>query len=129
MKKILIVEDEKVLVDTLKEEFEGEGFKVSVAGDGEEALSVMRSKSERPDIVLLDLLMPKMNGFTLLEEVSKDIKDNLKAIPIIVLSNLGQDEDLKRALSFGAVDYYVKSQHPISEVVEKVKQHLEKNPA
>jgi DNA-binding response OmpR family regulator len=129
MKKILIVEDEKVLADTLKEEFENAGFEVYTASDGEEGLAVMRSKPERPDLVLLDLLMPRMNGFTFLEEVSKDIKNNLKAIPVIVLSNLGQDEDLKRALTLGAIDYYVKVQHPISEVIEKVKQHLEKEPS
>lgn len=124
--KILVAEDEKVLAQVLKEEFEGEGFDVSTAENGKEALDVMKSKSHRPDMVLLDLLMPVMDGFAVLKEVSEDRINNLKDIPVIVLSNLGQDEEIKRAFQLGATDYFVKSQHPIAEVVEKVKNFLSK---
>jgi len=124
--KILIAEDEKILAQVLKEEFEAEGFKVFSAETGKETLEIMRSRANRPDAVLLDLVMPVMDGFMVLEEVAKDKVSNLKNIPVIVLSNLGQDEEIKKALQLGAVDYFVKSQHPILEVIEKVKAFLEK---
>lgn len=124
--RILIAEDENILGDVLKDEFEPEGFEVSVAHNGGEALDLMKSKNNRPDIVLLDLMMPLINGFQVLEEVQKDEEYNLKAIPIIVSSSLGQVEDIKKAMKLGAADYFVKSQHPISELVEKVKNFLEK---
>lgn len=120
MKKILIAEDEDILLNVLKDRFEAEGWKVSVAINGEEAIKII--KESPPDLVLLDLLMPKKNGF----EVLKEINDNpeLKNLPIIVLSNLGGDDDIKKALSLGAKDYFVKTQHPMSEVVEKVENLL-----
>lgn len=124
--KILIAEDEKVLAQVLKEEFEAEGITVLTAENGKAALEIMKSKKDRPNVVLLDLLMPVMDGFAVLEEVSNNKIDNLKDIPVIVLSNLGQDEEIKRALGLGAADYFVKAQHPILEVVEKVKSFLEK---
>jgi len=126
MVKILIAEDEKILAEVLKEEFKAVGFKVFSAETGKDALEIMRSKTNRPDAVLLDLLMPVMDGFTVLEKVAKDKVYGLKDIPIIVLSNLGQDAEIKRALQLGAADYFVKSQHPLLEVVEKVKEFLEK---
>lgn len=123
---ILVAEDEIILQKVLKEEFESEDFKVVAVSNGKEALEAMKSKSSRPDIVLLDLLMPVMDGFEFLDEVKKDKVNNLSAIPVIVLSNLGQDEEIKNALKLGASDYFVKSQHPISEVIEKVKNFLDK---
>jgi DNA-binding response OmpR family regulator len=120
---ILIAEDEKLLSKVLKEEFEEAGFDVSVSSNGSDALKELKSGSEI-DLVLLDLLMPVMDGFQVLEEIQKD--QILNSIPVIVLSNLGQDEEIKRAIKLGAADYFVKSQHPISEVVEKVKIFLEK---
>lgn len=126
---ILIVEDENIISRALQDELKPEGFKISIAKNGKEALDIMRSKSNRPDIVLLDIIMPVINGFQILELIQKDREDNLRAIPVIVLSNLGQDEDIKRAMSLGAVDYYVKAQHPISEVVEKIKNFLQKGGA
>ncbi|MDD5431296.1 MAG: response regulator [Candidatus Pacebacteria bacterium] len=122
---ILIAEDEKVLAEVLKEEFEVEGFNVSTVGNGNDALKALKSSS-RPDVLILDLLMPEKDGFAVLEEINEDQAHNLKTIPVIVLSNLGQDEDIKKALSLGATDYFVKAQHPIAEVVEKVKKILEK---
>lgn len=122
MKKILIVEDEKALVEVLRDELALHDFDASMAFNGEEALKKMRASV--PDLVLLDIIMPKMDGFEVLEEMQKD--DALKEIPVIVLSNLGEDEDIKRALKLGAVDYFVKAQHPIKEITEKVNQILVK---
>lgn len=121
MNHILVVEDEGFLVRALKDNLETEGYSVGVATNGDEAIK--RIKGKRPDLILLDLLMPKRDGFYVLEEVKKNLE--LKLIPIIVLSNLGGDEEIKRALEMGADDYFVKSQHPIQEVIEKVKDYLE----
>ncbi|HEX8994102.1 MAG TPA: response regulator [Candidatus Paceibacterota bacterium] len=114
---ILVVEDEEFLGRVLVDNLATEGFEVRVATDGEQALEEI--KKESPALILLDLLLPKKDGFTVLEKVKGNT--DLKMIPVIVLSNLGGDEDIKRALSLGADDYFVKSQHPIVEVVEKVK--------
>ena len=123
MKKILIAEDEETLLNVLKDRFEGEGWTVATAKDGVEAMEQIEKASKRTmfDLVLLDLLMPKKDGFEVLEE----IRDNqeLRDLPVIVLSNLGGDEDIKKALALGANDYYVKTQHPMSEIVEKAKKY------
>lgn len=121
MSSILIAEDEDFLVRTLKDNLDAEGYTVYVAKNGEEA--VERIKEKKPDLILLDLLMPKKDGFYVLGEVKSN--PDWKLIPVIVLSNLGEDESIKKALEAGADDYFVKSQHPIQEVVEKVKDYLE----
>lgn len=121
MNKVLIVEDEEFLVRALKDNLEAEGCTVDMAMNGEEAME--RIKKERPNLILLDLLMPKRDGFYVLEEVKKN--PEWKLIPVIVLSNLGGDAEIKRALDMGADDYFVKSQHPIEEVIEKAKEYLE----
>lgn len=123
MNKILIVEDEETLLNVLKDRFESEGWEVETAKDGIEAMDQMEkaSKGSMFDLVLLDLLMPKKDGFEVLEEIRDDLE--LKDLPIIVLSNLGGDEDIKKALALGANDYYVKTQHPMSEIVEKAKKY------
>ena len=118
--KILIVEDEEILAKVLQEKFEKEDFKTVLAVDGELAISL--AKSTRPNLIILDLILPKKSGFEGLKELKDD--PELKTIPVIVLSNLGQDEEIKRALALGATDYLVKTQHPIKEVIEKVKGYL-----
>lgn len=115
--KILIVEDEQVLSKVLKEKFDKAGFETKVSGDGEAA--ILDSKSFLPEIIVLDLVLPKKSGFEVLKAVKAD--PETKMIPVIVVSNLGEDSDIKQALSLGAKDYFVKSQHPINEIVEKVK--------
>ena len=120
--KILIIEDEEALSSVLKEKFEAEGYFVSTAKNGEEGLSLI--DKAMPDIVLLDLILPKINGFQVLEALKSD--PDKKAIPVVVLSNLGEDDNIKRAILLGAADYFVKSQHPIKEIVEKVKFQLTK---
>jgi len=120
MRTVAIIEDEEILLKVLKEKFQNENFEVVTAIDGEEALPLI--KQSRPDVVLLDLILPKKNGFEVLQEMRND--PNLKNVPVVVLSNLGQEEDIKRALQLGAQDYLIKTQHPINEVIEKVKSYL-----
>ena len=90
------------------------------AYDGEEAIE--KAKTMSPDLILLDLILPKVNGFKVLEQIKKD--PDVSHIPVIVLSNLGDDKDIKDSLRLGAVDYYVKAQHPLLEIVEIVTKFL-----
>jgi DNA-binding response OmpR family regulator len=121
MNHILIVEDEDFLIRVLNDNLAAEGYTVDIAKDGGEAVEKIGKK--KPNLVLLDLLMPKKDGFYVLEEIRKN--PEWKLIPVIVLSNLGEDTSIKRAMEMGADDYFVKSQHPIQEVIEKVKDYLE----
>ena len=114
--KILIVEDEDVLSLVLEEKFKNEGYEIMIAKDGGEAQP--KAEKFKPDIILLDLILPKKGGLEVLESLKSN--SELKQIPVIVLSNLEGDETIKKALSLGAVDYFVKTQHPIAEIVEKV---------
>ncbi len=91
-----------------------------VASDGEAGLAA--AKSFEPNLIILDLLLPKKSGFEVLETLKAN--QSLSTTPVIVMSNLGEDTDIKRALSLGAVDYYVKSEHPINEIVEKIRHVL-----
>ncbi len=118
--KILIAEDEEILKRVLQEKFEKEKFTVVVVDDGDKVLLAVKSFS--PDLILLDIMLPKKDGLSVLEELHAD--PELARIPVIILSNLGEDEKIKKALSLGAVDYLVKTQHPINEVLERVKTHL-----
>lgn len=120
--KILIVEDDKDILWIWKEGFKAKNHTIKTAEDGEEALMV--AKSFIPDIILLDLILPKKDGMSVLAELKAD--QNLKSIPVIVLSNLSGDENIKKALTAGAVDYFVKSQHPVYEIIEKVQQYIAK---
>jgi DNA-binding response OmpR family regulator len=114
--KILIVEDEEVLSLVLGEKFNNEGYEIMIAKDGDEAQP--KAKKFKPDVILLDLILPKKGGLDILEDFKKD--SELKPIPVIVLSNLETDETIKKSLALGAIDYFVKTQHPIAEIVEKV---------
>ena len=115
-KKILLVEDDMFLSKIMEERLQDEGWEVNLAGNGEEGLQ--KAKSYLPDLILLDMILPKMNGFEVLEALNKDEKT--KKIPVIVLSNLGQDEDIKNAKKIGAADYLVKSNFSIKAIVEKI---------
>lgn len=118
--KVLIVEDEDVLLRVIKEKLENEKFEVGVAISGDGVLNTV--KSFMPDMILLDLLLPKVSGLEVLSLIKKD--DDLKNIPIIVLSNLSDSENINKALKIGAVDYLVKTEHPINEVVEMINKHI-----
>ena len=116
--KVLIIEDDAFLQKILVTKFTKEGFDVVNTGDGAEAIPMM--KAESPAFVLLDLILPNMNGFEVLAEMMTD--DVLKKIPVFVLSNLGQEEDMTRAKDMGAIDFLVKTDMSINEVVQKVKE-------
>jgi DNA-binding response OmpR family regulator len=118
--KVLIVEDEEALRKVLQEKIQNAGFETFAAKDGVEGWDMAKDKS--PDIILLDLILPKRSGFEVLGMLKQD--PTLKDIPVFVLSNLAEDESLKKALQMGAEDFFVKSQHPINEVIEKVKARL-----
>ncbi len=116
MKKIIIVEDEEILRNLLHKKLTVEGYQVDVAEDGEEGLS--KIKADRPDLILLDIIMPKMNGIEMLEEMVKD--ESLKDIPVIVVSNSGQPVEIDRAQKLGARDWLVKTEFEPQEVIDKV---------
>lgn len=120
MKRVLIVEDEEFLVQVLKDNLQMEDCVIDTAMNGDEAIDHIRGN--RPNLVLLDLLMPKQDGFYVLKEMKKN--PEWEKIPVVVLSNLGGDSEIKRALEMGAENFFVKSQHPIGEVVEKIKEYL-----
>lgn len=119
-KVILLVEDDTFLAGMYKTKFEMEGFKVITAEDGLKGFQLAKEKDV--DIILLDILLPKMDGFEVLEKIraSKDTKD----LPVIMLTNLGQKEDVKKGLERGADGYLIKAHFMPSEVVEKVKSVL-----
>ena len=117
MKKVLIVEDEELIMDLLKKKLIQEGYEVSTAYDGEQGMEKLRSV--KPDILLLDIVMPKKSGYEVMEEMSKD--PELNKIPIIVISNSGQPVELDKAKNLGAKDWLVKTEFDPREVVEKVR--------
>lgn len=119
---LLLAEDEDFLARSYKNRFTLEGFDVHVACDGKEAIEMIASL--KPDIVLLDLIMPKMNGFEVLEHVKQ--QDETKDIPVIVTSNLGQDSDIEKAKNLGAIDYIVKSNTSMKDLISKVYEHIQK---
>ena len=118
--KILMAEDDKFISRAYKDGLTRAGFDITMAIDGNEAIAL--AKSELPDIILLDLIMPEKNGFETLEELKK--MPETKNIPVIILSNLGQDTDIKQGKELGAVDYLIKSNYSMPEVVEKIKKYL-----
>lgn len=118
--KILLVEDDKILTKVLYEELSEAGFEVIQALDGEAGLTM--AKSEKPDLILLDLVLPKKQGFDVLEELKNS--PLTRSILVIVLTMLGSDEDIKKGLALGAEDYIVKSQHTVAEIVEKINDFL-----
>lgn len=119
-KKLLVVEDDFFLIKVFQSKLTEEGFEVEIASDGELAFEVL--KTFKPDLILLDLVMPKKDGFEVLEGLKKD--PELKKIRVMVLTNLGQESDIERVKSFGVEDYLVKSDTPIGDVVKKVKKAL-----
>ena len=119
-KKVMIVEDDEHISKVYEIKLAKEGIESSLAKDGEEA--VAKITSEKPDLIILDLMIPKKDGFEVLEEIKKN--PDTAGIPVIVLSNLGQQTDQDRALHLGANEYLVKVDNPIQEVINKVKGYL-----
>ena len=121
-KKILFVEDEPSLQKAISEVLIQEGFEVLSASDGEEGLKA--TKEEKPDLILLDLILPKKDGFEVLKELKADEK--LKDIPVIVLTNLEGVGDVEKAIELGATTYLVKANYKLDDVVTKIKDFLRK---
>ena len=119
-KSILLVEDDVFLAELYATKLNLEGFEISLATDGEKGLKMIKEK--KPDLILLDIILPKMDGF----EILKIIKANkiLKRIPVILLTNLSQKDEVKRGLELGADDYLIKAHFMPSEVVKKIKQTI-----
>lgn len=119
-KKILLVEDEEILINILTKKLVKEGYDVTTARDGVEGLELMRK--DKPDLILLDVVMPKMGGFEVMEEMNKDEK--LKKISVIIVSNSGQPVELDRAKKLGAKDWLIKTDFDPQEVIDKVKNNF-----
>lgn len=117
---ILLVEDDVFLSSIYQKKFEMEGFKVTPVDNGEKVLG--EAKKKKPDIVLLDILLPKRDGFSVLSQLKAD--PEVKDVPVILLTNLGQKDDVDKGLQAGAADYLIKAHFKPSEIVEKVKKIL-----
>jgi len=120
--KILMIEEDRFLRKIYRNKLTQAGFEFQEALNGEEGLN--KVIAEKPDLVLLDLILPRKSGFDVLIEMKRNKKT--KNIPVIILSNLGQETDIKRGFSFGAKDYLVKFEVSLSEVVERIKECLVK---
>lgn len=118
--KILIAEDDKFLANAYRLKLERLGHQVTIAVDGNDTL--VEIEKNIPEIIILDLIMPNKDGFSTLEEIK--VNPNYKNIPVLVASNLGQDEDIKRAKDLGAVDYVIKSNISLDDLVKKLEQHV-----
>lgn len=123
MKKILFVEDEIRFQKMIEDLFRVEGFELLSAYDGESGLRMAREKN--PDLILLDLILPKRNGFEVLEELKND--QQLSKIPVIILTNLEGVRDVERAFSLGARTYLVKANYSVSDILEKIKEVFKEN--
>lgn len=124
MKTILFIEDESALQKTFGEVLTKEGYEMVSALDGEVGLRLANPPAggKKPDLILLDLILPKINGFEVLKELKSD--SGTKEIPVIVLTNLEGIEDVDKAIELGATTYLVKAQYSLEEVVEKIKKVL-----
>ncbi|MBX4187075.1 MAG: response regulator transcription factor [Candidatus Doudnabacteria bacterium] len=115
--KVLIVEDEEILLTALSEELKQEGFDAIGAPDGMEG--VAKAASEKPDLILLDLVMPKLDGIGALKQLKES--DETKSIPVVILTNLSDYDKVSEALALGAMDYLVKANYRLEELVAKIK--------
>jgi len=121
MKKILFIEDETALQKTFSDILKQEGYEVISALDGEAGLEL--AQKQKPDLILLDLVLPKLHGFEVLKGLKEDSKT--KEIPVIVLTNLEGVEEVEKSLELGATTYLVKENYSLEEVVEKIKRVIE----
>ncbi len=116
-KKILIIEDDKFLRELIGQKLLKEGYDIIEAVDGEKGIKSV--KDEKPDLVLLDLILPGMDGFEVLIKIKED--SEIAQIPVIILSNLGQKDDIEKGLKMGAVDYLIKAHFTPGEIIDKIK--------
>ena len=125
MTKIVVADDDRMFRKAAETTLRRQGYAVTTASDGEEALQLIRS--ERPDIIVLDLIMPKLQGFDVLQVLKQD--SITAAIPVIVLSSLTQEQDKQEALDLGAVAYFNKATFSLGELVKQVESTLTKGQA
>lgn len=118
--KILIIEDDKSLVKLIEQALDPKKFEVVLALEADEGLD--KATLEKPTVIILDILLPGKSGFECLKKLKEDQKT--KDIPVIILSNLGQDQEIREGLKLGAVDYLVKADFTIDEVVKKILKYL-----
>lgn len=123
--KILVVEDEEILLAALQEELKQGGYETMGAIDGEDGLA--KVKTFKPDLILLDLVMPKMDGMVMLQKLKDD--SETRNVPVVILTNLSDYERISEALSLGAKDYLVKANYSLADLMEKVKAVLQRNHA
>jgi len=121
-KKILLIEDDSFLSEIYMAKFQESGFEVSAARDG--IVGLAKIKEQEPDVILLDVVMPNMDGFEILQAVKED--PQAKNIPVVILSNLGEQENIQKGLELGAAAYIVKAHYTPTEVVARVKEILSK---
>ncbi|MFA5392112.1 MAG: response regulator [Candidatus Paceibacterota bacterium] len=121
---VLLVEDDPFLSSILQLKLDKENFKTIRAADGEEALNILIEQGIKPDAILLDLILPKKNGFEVLETIRQD--PTLEKLPVIIISNLGQPSDIDRGKALGVIDYFVKAKLSVDELVNKVKEEIVK---
>lgn len=119
-KTILVIEDDKFLRELISRKLKEEGFDIVEAIDGEEGIK--KVKEVKPDLILLDLILPGIDGFEVLSQMREKL--NLSSIPVIILSNLGQKEDIEKGLKMGAIDYLIKAHFTPGEIIEKIKTAL-----
>lgn len=120
MSKILLVDDDKLMVKMYQGKFEDDGYVIDIATDGEQGL--LKALEFKPDLILLDIMMPKVDGLEMLKKLKE--RDETKNIPVILLTNVGGEEDAKNGLSLGAVAYLVKAHYDVKDIVKKVKEIL-----
>ena len=120
--KILLIEDEEMLANMYEVKFKNEGFDLEKALDG--AAGLEKAKANKPDFILLDIIMPKMDGFSVLKALKED--ETTKDVPVMLLTNLGQEEDIQKGKELGSVGYLVKANITPAEVVAEVKKNLGK---
>ena len=116
-----MVEDENTLAFALKKKLENVGYVVNIAMDGKDALN--KIQQEKPDLILLDLILPVMDGFAVLKELKKT--PEYENLPIIVLTNLSSDEDIADVLNAGGTDYFIKTEHSLDDIVVSIKNKFE----
>ena len=122
MPKVLLVEDDEMLHGMYTQKFKNQGYEVVSAYNGADGVKL--AETEHPDVILLDVIMPKMDGFVALKKIRKG--DTTAKIPVILLTNLGQEEDVRKGRELGANDYFIKANHTPQEVVDKVRALLKK---
>lgn len=122
MEKILLIEDDKFLRELIIQKLGKEGYDVVEAAEGE--AGVVKMAEEKPDLVLLDLILPGIDGFEVLRRIKENVE--IASVPVIILSNLGQRDDVEKGMELGAVDYLIKAHFTPGEIVEKIKAILAK---